>query len=74
MRNRLVATTLSALLVGRIGIAGAGIAYVVTFALASAAMAAVVFGKGSALRPRAVDLKLEPRDGVVLTHSGTSHQ
>ena len=57
----LVHVPLSALLVGRIGIAGAGIAYVVTFALASAAMAAVVFGKGSALRPRAVDLKLEPR-------------
>lgn len=57
----LVHVPLSAFLVSRVGIAGAGVAYVVTFSLASAAMAAVVFRRGSALRPGAADLKLEPR-------------
>lgn len=43
----------------RLGIAGAGVAYVVTFALAALLMAAVVFRRSSALRPRRGDLKLE---------------
>jgi putative MATE family efflux protein len=55
----LVHLPLSATLVGRIGIAGAGVAYVTTFGLAGLAMAAVVFRRGSALRPRITDLKLE---------------
>jgi putative MATE family efflux protein len=50
---------LSALLVGRIGIAGAGVAYVTTFGIAAAAMAAVVFRRASALRPARADLRLE---------------
>lgn len=57
----LVHVPLSGLLVARIGIAGAGIAYVVTFSLAAAAMAAVVFRRAGALRPRRADLALEPR-------------
>jgi putative MATE family efflux protein len=52
---------LSGLLVARIGIAGAGFAYVTTFSLAAAAMAAVVFRRASALRPRRADFALEPR-------------
>jgi putative MATE family efflux protein len=52
---------LSALLVARIGIAGAGIAYVASFGIAAAAMAAFVFRGSSALRPRRGDLRLEPR-------------
>jgi putative MATE family efflux protein len=52
---------LSGLLVSRIGIAGAGIAYVTTFGLASIAMAAVVFRRASALRPRRDDWRLERR-------------
>ena len=51
----------SALLVARIGIAGAGIAYVVTFGLASAAMSGFVFRRSSPLRPQAGDLRLEAR-------------
>jgi MATE family, multidrug efflux pump len=57
----LVHLPLSATLVSRIGIAGAGIAYVVTFSLAGVAMAAVVFRRSSLLRPRAEDFKLEAR-------------
>ncbi|HZM35841.1 MAG TPA: MATE family efflux transporter [Burkholderiales bacterium] len=52
---------LSGFLVASIGIAGAAIAYVTTFGLASAAMALVVFRRSSPLRPRAEDLRLEPR-------------
>jgi putative MATE family efflux protein len=52
---------LSALLTVRIGIAGAGIAYVTAFGLAALAMACVVFRRASPLRPRAADLRLEPR-------------
>ncbi|HYN13351.1 MAG TPA: MATE family efflux transporter, partial [Burkholderiales bacterium] len=55
----LVHLPLSATLVSRIGIAGAGIAYVVTFSLAGLAMAAIVFRRSSALRPRAGDFGLE---------------
>jgi putative MATE family efflux protein len=57
----LVHLPLSAFLVGRIGIAGAGIAYVTTFGLAGLAMASAVFRRKSALRPGASDLKLEAR-------------
>ncbi len=57
----LVHLPLSATLVGRIGIAGAGIAYVTTFGLAGLAMAWIVFRRASPLRPRASDLKLERR-------------
>ena len=57
----LVHLPLSATLVGRIGIAGAGIAYVTTFGLAGLAMACVIFRRASPLRPRAADLKLELR-------------
>jgi len=52
---------LSGLLVGRIGIAGAAIAYVTTFGIAAAAMAAFVLRRSSPLRPGAADLRLEPR-------------
>lgn len=45
----------------KLGIAGAGIAYVTTFALAALAMAAVVFRPGSPLRPHAADWVLETR-------------
>lgn len=45
----------------RLGIAGAGIAYVVTFGLAALALGGVVLGRASALRPRAGDLRLERR-------------
>jgi putative MATE family efflux protein len=51
----------SAFLVGRIGIAGAGIAYITTFGLAAAAMAVVVFRRSSTLRPARADLRLEWR-------------
>jgi putative MATE family efflux protein len=57
----LIHLPLSATLVSRIGIAGAGIAYVVTFSLAGVAMAAVVLRRSSPLRPRAEDFKLEAR-------------
>ncbi len=45
----------------RLGIAGAAIAYVTTFGLAAIAQAAVVFRRGSALRPTRADLQLERR-------------
>ncbi|HUQ74879.1 MAG TPA: MATE family efflux transporter [Burkholderiales bacterium] len=45
----------------RLGIAGAGVAYVTTFGLAGLAMAAVVFRRASPLRPRAEDFVLEKR-------------
>jgi putative MATE family efflux protein len=43
----------------RLGIVGAGIAYIAAFALAAALMAAVVFRKSSPLRPRPGDWLLE---------------
>jgi putative MATE family efflux protein len=52
---------LSATLVGAIGIAGAGIAYVTTFGIAALVMAAIVFRRSSALRPRREDWTLEWR-------------
>ena len=55
----LIHLPLSGTLVSWIGIAGAAIAYVTTFGIAALAMAAVVFRRSSALRPRAGDLKLE---------------
>ena len=45
----------------RLGIAGAGVAYVTTFFLAAAFMALVVLRPASALRPRAGDFRLEWR-------------
>jgi putative MATE family efflux protein len=57
----LVHLPLSAFLVSRIGIAGAGIAYITTFGIAAAAMAVVVFRRSSALRPARADLRLERR-------------
>ena len=50
---------LSATLVGKIGIAGAAIAYVTTFGIAALAMAVMVFRRSSALRPSRADLRLE---------------
>jgi putative MATE family efflux protein len=44
-----------------LGIAGAGVAYVTTFAIAACAMAWVVLRRGSLLRPRAGDFRLERR-------------
>jgi putative MATE family efflux protein len=52
---------LSATLVGSIGIAGAGIAYVTTFGIAALVMAAMVFRRSSALRPHREDWALEWR-------------
>jgi putative MATE family efflux protein len=52
---------LSAFLVSRIGIGGAGVAYVTTFGIAAAAMAVVVFRRSSTLRPARADLRLEWR-------------
>jgi len=52
---------LSALLVARIGIAGAGIAYVTTFGIAALIMAAIVFRGSSVLRPHRDDWTLEWR-------------
>jgi putative MATE family efflux protein len=64
---------LSALLTARMGIAGAGIAYVTAFGLAGVAMACVVFRRSSPLRPRAADLRLEPRlFGDILRVGGLS--
>jgi Na+-driven multidrug efflux pump len=64
---------LSALLTARMGIAGAGIAYVTAFGLAGVAMACVVFRRSSPLRPRAADLRLEPRlFGEILRVGGLS--
>jgi putative MATE family efflux protein len=45
----------------RLGIAGAGVAYIVTFGLAAVAMALVVFRAGSPLRPGRGDFRLEAR-------------
>jgi putative MATE family efflux protein len=45
----------------RLGIAGAGVAYVVSFALAATFMAVVVFRPSSALRPHPGDFQLEWR-------------
>jgi putative MATE family efflux protein len=55
----LVHLPLSGLLTARIGIAGAGIAYVTTFTIATLVMAAVVFRPTSALRPHREDWVLE---------------
>jgi putative MATE family efflux protein len=44
-----------------LGIAGAGIAYVTSFGLAALGMAALVFRRGSALRPQPGDWQLERR-------------
>jgi len=52
---------LSGALVSRIGIAGAGIAYITTFGLAGLVMAAVVFRRSSPLRPRGEDFALDRR-------------
>ena len=57
----LLHVALSALLVRSHGIAGAAIAYVSGFAVAAAAMAAVLFRRSSALRPHAADLRLDWR-------------
>jgi putative MATE family efflux protein len=59
--SALVHLPLSGFLVGRIGIAGAGIAYVTTFGIAALAMAVIVFRRSSTLRPRREDLRLEWR-------------
>ena len=56
-----VQVPLCGFLVGRIGIAGAGFAYVASFGLAAAAMAVVVFRRSSALRPSRGDLGLDRR-------------
>ena len=55
----LVHLPLSAYLVARIGIAGAGYAYVLTFSLAALAMAFIVFRRGSALRPQRDDFQFK---------------
>jgi Na+-driven multidrug efflux pump len=49
---------LSGFLVSRIGIAGAGVAYITTFGLAAATMGAMVW-RSSLLRPRRGDFRLE---------------
>ena len=54
----LVHVPLSATLVGRIGIAGAAIAYITTFGIAALVMAVVVW-RSSLLRPRREDWRLE---------------
>jgi Na+-driven multidrug efflux pump len=56
----LVHLPLSAALVARIGIAGAGIAYVTTFAIAALVMASIVW-RSSGLRPQRGDWALELR-------------
>ena len=56
----LVHLPLSATLVARIGIAGAGIAYVTTFSIAALVMATIVW-RSSLLRPQAGDWRLEAR-------------
>ena len=45
----------------RLGIAGAGIAYLTTFGLAAVVLAWIVLRRTSALRPHAADLRLEGR-------------
>jgi len=56
----LVHVPLSAILVSRVGIAGAGIAYITTFSLAALVMAVIVW-RSSLLRPHQEDWKLEWR-------------
>jgi Na+-driven multidrug efflux pump len=56
----LIHLPLSATLVARIGIAGAGIAYVTTFSIASLVMAAIVW-RSPVLRPRRGEWRLERR-------------
>jgi MATE family, multidrug efflux pump len=57
----------------RLGIAGAGIAYVTGFGLAAIAMTTMVFRRSSALRPRAADFVLEKRlFGEILRVGGLS--
>ena len=57
----------------KLGIVGAGIAYVLTFTLAGLGMAFVVFRRSSALRPRAEDFVLETRlFGDILRVGGLS--
>jgi Na+-driven multidrug efflux pump len=57
----------------KLGIVGAGIAYVVTFTLAGLGMAFVVFRRSSALRPRAEDFVLDRRlFGDILRVGGLS--
>jgi putative MATE family efflux protein len=56
----LIHLPLSATLVARIGIAGAGVAYVTTFGIASLVMAAIVW-RSAALRPQRADWRLEWR-------------
>ena len=56
-----VQVPLSGVLVSRIGIAGAAIAYVTAFGLAAIVMLPVVFRRTSALRPRREDLVLDRR-------------
>jgi putative MATE family efflux protein len=56
----LIHLPLSATLVSRIGIAGAGIAYVTTFGIATLVMAAIVW-RSSLLRPQRGDWRLEGR-------------
>ena len=64
---------LSGILVSRIGIAGAGIAYITTFALAAIIMAIVVFRPASPLRPRAEDFALDGKlFGDILRVGGLS--
>ncbi|MGH8706013.1 MAG: MATE family efflux transporter [Burkholderiales bacterium] len=45
----------------KLGIAGAGVAYVTTFGLAALVLGLIVLRRGSALRPQAADLRLERR-------------
>jgi len=56
-----VQVPLCGFLVSRIGIAGAGFAYIASFGIAAAAMAVVVFRRSSALRPSRGDLGLDRR-------------
>jgi len=56
-----VQVPLCGFLVSRIGIAGAGFAYVASFGIAAAAMAVVVFRRASTLRPSRGDLGLDRR-------------
>ena len=57
----IVHVALSGFLTARIGIAGAGIAYVSTFGLAGVTMALFVFRRSSPLRPQPGDLRLDAR-------------
>ena len=55
----IVHVPLSGFLVARIGIAGAGIAYVTTFSIAALVMGVLVFRRTSVLRPQRGDWRLE---------------